>query len=225
MTNVVRFVFVSCLASLLSAPALTQQAVAPSHRPADSGPSLAFTLKFIQDKIAVNGKINFVSYANDNSPNPGFLSIQGPTDGTTPFIFEESNVVAHPNVCGISYHVKTIKDGATVADNDWEIPFNLIQRVMVMTLDQRAIAKNDAFGRPSLDSRIDSPLYVLIAQRTGGATNTVYFSDEDTANSVAKAMIHAAELCDDSNNNPLAPSTQQSEAKAQIPPQPPRPMR
>ncbi len=199
MTNVLRIVFVMCSATLICAPALAQTAALPPHRSADSGPSLAYTLKFIQDKIAENGKMSFVSYAHDNSPNPGFLSIKGPTDGRAHFIFEESNVVAHPDACVISYHVKTIKDGTKAADNDWEIPFKLIQRVMVMTLDQRAIVKNAAFTVPSLDSRSDPPLYVLIAQRTGGVTNTVYFTDEDTANRVANAMIHAAELCGDSN--------------------------
>jgi hypothetical protein len=194
MNNHMRVVLVVCFAALLSAPTLAQTAVPSPPMPADNGPSLAVTLNFIQDKISEVGKLNYVAYSHDNIAN---------TDSTNQFTVEVSNVAAHPDACVLSYHIKATRDGAITNNADGGFPFNLIQKVMVMTGDQDINAANVAAGAPSLNSRVDPPHFALIAQRKGGATNTVYFADEDTANRVAKAMIHAVELCGGGNKDPF----------------------
>jgi len=173
---------------------LRKQPYSPPPKPADSAPSLAFTLKYIQDKITENGKMNYMAYSHDNIAN---------TDGTNLFTYEVSNVIVHTDVCVLSYHIKTTRDGATGIDLDAGVPFKLIQKVMIITSDQDIKASNVAAGRPSLDSRIDPPHFTLIAQRAGGGTNNFYFPDEDTANRVAKAMIHAIELCGGGDKDPF----------------------
>lgn len=188
------FVRVLSFLVMLSASALAQTAVPPPPRPADNGPSLTFTLNYIQEKITEVGRLNYMSYNHDNAAN---------TDSTNQFTVEVSNVVAHPDMCILSYHIKATRDGAITNDRDGGFPFKIIQKVMVMTGDQDINAANVAAGVPSLNSRVDPPHFALIAQRTGGGTNTVYFADEDTANRVAKAMVHAIELCGGGDKDPF----------------------
>jgi hypothetical protein len=152
------------------------------------------TLQFIRDKTTEVGKLNYISYNHDNVAN---------TDSTNLFTLEVSNVIARPDVCILTYHIRVTRDGAITNDADGGFPFKLIQKVMVLNGDQDINAANVAAGAPSLNSRVDPPHFALIAQRTGGGTNTIYFTDEDTANRVAKAMIHAIELCGGGNKDPF----------------------
>jgi hypothetical protein len=53
------------------------------------------------------------------------------------------------------------------------------------------------------ESRIAPPLFALAAKRPKQGENVFLFSDEDMANRVAKAMIHATELCGGGSNEPF----------------------
>jgi hypothetical protein len=89
-------------ASLLCGVAFTltaQQTVAPPPKPAESGPSLAVTMKFIQDKMNDQGKINYALYTHDNSSDEDWPVYQ--------ISIEISNVIANPATCRITWHKVT----------------------------------------------------------------------------------------------------------------------
>jgi hypothetical protein len=52
---------------LAAGPALGQKKVPPPPKPTDSGPTLEVTLKFVQDKIAEDGKFTYSASVKDSS--------------------------------------------------------------------------------------------------------------------------------------------------------------
>jgi hypothetical protein len=178
-----------CFAALVVSAALAQQkkAVPPPPKPADEGPSLEVTMKFIQDKLNDVGTLNFVVFLHDN--------VAG-TDLANRNKLELSNVAANAGACRISYHVKWELNGAVTQDIDAWFPLKDVGDILVMPIEQAFKAVDTAAGHPGFTYRSDPPLFVLQARRTNSkAVNEIDFADEQIANRVAKAMVHAVELC------------------------------
>jgi hypothetical protein len=74
-----------------------------------------------------------------------------------------------------------------------------VQNLMVIPAKQYWKQLYAAAGHTTWDVRIDPPIYLVLAQRTGSQRNGFFFGDEGMANRVAKAMIHAVELCGGGN--------------------------
>ena len=194
MKLIMRMALALCLVFSLAGLATAQQAVAPPPRPADSGPSLAVTMQYIQDKLNHLGVVNYVGYNHDN--------IDG-SNWTNSFSTETTNVAADPATCRISYHEKRIKDGDVTSDKDFTFNLSEIQEVVIMPRDQLLKKVNTRAGHPSWDARIDPPVSMLVVRKAEDIEWYFYFFDEDLANRVAKAVVHAVELCGGGNKSPF----------------------
>ncbi|HSZ62083.1 MAG TPA: hypothetical protein VK828_09805 [Terriglobales bacterium] len=187
-----------CLAALSVSAAFAQQSKTVPPKPADQGPSLEVTLKFIQDKLNDVGEVNFAIYWYNNILNRQELTYQTS--------YEVSNVVAHPARCGITFHRKVLNDGRTVQDLDDWFSFHDVLDLAVRTGEQEVKKAQNDIGDHTYDTKFDPPLFVLAARRPKNkrqqpsgwqvaGTDQFFFTDEEMANRVAKAMVHAVELC------------------------------
>ena len=172
-----------------------QKAVAPPPKPADSGPSLAVTMKFLQDKLGDIGKVTSVSFVQNTN--------DGSTSSNT-FTNEFSNVAAYPDQCRISYHQKVTRDGATVADSDTWFSLRDVQDVVVKPWAQYQTEVNAGAGFPNfVVTSVNPPLTALLVRRPHNLSNHFSFTDADLADRVAKAFTHAVELCGGGSKDPF----------------------
>jgi hypothetical protein len=177
-----------------SSVALAQQKVPPPPKPPDQGPSLQETMKFIEDKLNGVGPVNFVIFLHDD--------VAG-NDWTIQRKVEISKVNAQPEICNVAYHATVTENGAVIINTDPGIPLKAVENIIVTPLEQRLKEVNTAAGHPSWNSRVQPPVFVLKIVRPNGGIGEVYFLEEDLANRVAKAMVHAVELCGDGNKEPF----------------------
>jgi hypothetical protein len=185
-----------CFVVMAVTAALAQgkKAVPPPPKPADEGPSLEVTMKFIQDKLNDIGPVNFVMYLHDDINS---------SDGKGQNRIEVSNVVTNPTACRIDYHWrrKEEQNGKVIANEDSDVWFLLkvVQDIAVMPMEQVQKSLAAAAGHPSWSFRVDPAVYVLEVRRTDTkgtkGINAFAFFDEQLANRVAQAIVHAVELC------------------------------
>jgi hypothetical protein len=152
-------------------------------------------MQFIQDKLSGLGQVNYVAYNHDNAGES--------EDWVTHFSTEDTNVVADPAACKISYHEKRIKDDKVTSDADFWFSLSELQDVIVMPREQLLKKVNTKDGHPSWDARIDPPVYMLVARKDENTEWYFYFFDQDLANRAAKAMVHGIELCGGGNKSPF----------------------
>jgi hypothetical protein len=183
-----------CLAFPLAGLAAAQQAVAPPPRPAASDPLLSLTMQFIQDKLSRLGVVNYVAYNHDSIDNSNW---------TNSFSTETTNVTADPATCRIGFHEKRTRDGNVTSDKDFTINLSEMQDVIVMPRAQLLKKVNTKLGHPSYDARIDPPVFMLDIRKSEDTEWYFYFYDEDLANRVAKAVVHAIEICGGGNKSPF----------------------
>jgi hypothetical protein len=191
MKNILRVVFAVFSAVLFSISTIAQQPVAPPPRPADSGPSLAVTMQFIQDKMNEQGKINYALYAHDNAKGEDWPVYQ--------ISILAYNVVADPATCRITWHKVTTNGGKVGIDKDLSLDLRNVQTFEVRTSTYEAKMEDTANGNPLLDKRQDPPYFAVTAKLKGNTETPLFFSSEEMANRVAKAMVHAVELCGGGN--------------------------
>jgi hypothetical protein len=174
-----------CWVAVVNASA--QKKVPPPPKPADAGPSLEVTMKFVQDKLNDIGPVNYAGYGHDNAVG---------TDWTYQSKVEITKVVADRGACRISFHLRVETNGAVTQDTDAGFPLKAIGDVVVMPLEQDVKQLSAEAGHPAWTFRVDPPAFVLKAHRTDiKGTNDFDFYDEQMANRVAKAIVHAVELC------------------------------
>jgi hypothetical protein len=185
-----------CFAVLAATGALAQQkkTVPPSPKNADKGPSLEATMKFVQTKLNEVGKVNFADYVHNNSTQNDWI-VQNSSEAT--------NVVADAASCRITYHMKIVVSEKVAFDEDASIPFKDVQDLTVATVEDDIKTTDAALGYTTRSYRADPPIFVLRLRRTGTGSNAFDFTDEDLANRVAKAMVHAVELCGGGNKDPF----------------------
>jgi hypothetical protein len=174
--------------------ALAQASTAPQIPNPASGPSLGETMKFIQDRLNEQGKVNYAAYAHDNAND---------TDWVGQHSFEISNVALSADTCRISLHSRHTVNGIAKVDSNLGGPIKLIRKVTILTGDQWQHLEDAAGGKPTVTERVDPPIYVLEAEASATASINFAFADEDVANRVAKAMMHAIELCGGGNKDPF----------------------
>jgi len=169
--------------------AAPQSSVAPISVPSppnlnlnatDSGPSLEETMKFIQDKLTDQAKMNYVAYLTDNMTNE---------TETHQIAVEFTKVVASPGTCRINYHWKYAQDGNGVQqDTDPWFDLKVVENIVVMSVEQSQ--KQLAAAAATLNTAIESIRQFLRSrfQTPNHGVNDFLFYDEDLANRVAKAM-------------------------------------
>jgi hypothetical protein len=176
----------SSLIFLVSTLAFAQKQVAPPPKPADDGPSIEVTMKFIEDKLNAVGTINFILYLHD-----GVTGI----DWSNKRSWGISNVVADPNTCFIKYHYKWVHVGQVVKDNDITLGFKWVKNIAVTPVDLLIHNADVKAGHPERSIRSDPPVFALVAKFSNGNNQEFDFYDESMANRVAKAMARGAEIC------------------------------
>ncbi|MGA7156572.1 MAG: hypothetical protein WBY53_06985 [Acidobacteriaceae bacterium] len=197
----------------LAAPSHAQtHPVTPPPKPTGSasasGPSLAVTMQFIQDKLSRVGVINYIDHYHDNSSGEDWQwQHSSLADG----------FVADPAACSISYHFKEAQNGQVLTDGykgplildaDESYKLRTVSLVTVQGYDAFMKTRNSEAGHPSWDHKADPPLVVLEihtpdSQRSSLDSSFIFFYDQDTADRVAKAMVHAVELCGGGNKDPF----------------------
>ena len=183
------FVFTAFSASF------AQQPVAPPPKPDAGGPSLAVTMQFIQDKMNEQGKINYALYTHDNAKGEDWPVYQISIDVT--------NVVADPATCRITWHKVTTNGGKVGINGDFSLDLRNVLSFEVRTSMHEAKMEDTANGKPALDKRQDPPYFAVTAKLRENTETPLFFPSEETANRVAKAMVHAVELCGGGNKDPF----------------------
>jgi hypothetical protein len=144
-------------------------------------------MKFIQDKLNDAGPVNFAQYLHDNATGTDSTHVQ--------LKIERTHVVADSGACRVSYHHKVGVDGSLNPGSDSWFPLNAVVDVAVIPLEQFYKEVNTASGHPAYDTKFDPPVFMLRARGTDKRHSDFFFFDEQMANRVAKAMVHAVELC------------------------------
>jgi hypothetical protein len=181
MKNIFRVVFIVCSGLLFSG-----LAVAQSSKPAASGPSLAATMQFLQEKLNEQGKQNWTTHYHDSADNTNWIY---------QFNFEVSKVVADAAACTIAYHYIIVRDGVQISDSDASFNLHDVQDLTLTTGDQRQNKNDAASGHPTWDAKVVPPVFDLVVRGKENVEFYFFFFDEGTANRVTKAMGHAVELC------------------------------
>ncbi|HME57481.1 MAG TPA: hypothetical protein VKF63_04025 [Terracidiphilus sp.] len=203
-----RIVTVFLAVVLAATTALAQQSVPPPPQPPADGPTLAATMQFIQDKLNDLGKVSYVAFEQDTSKG----------DTTNAIVIHEiSNVVADPNQCRISYHLKGTRDGHIWTDDNRVFSLRDVQEIVVMPLEQNLNEIEAQIGHPNLITSINPSLILLMAHIPHNWEDFL-FSNADLANRVAKSMLHAVELCGGgSKPEALALTTATAQAQPAVP--------
>lgn len=183
------------LVALLFVSALRAQDVPPPPKPPDTGASLEVTLKFIQDKVADEGKLSYVASVADAS-QPG-------TEWSNQFSVEITNLSGDASACRLSFHWRAEVNGKVSDDSDYHVDFKEVRDVILLPQDQNQKRVDTRAGHPAWDSQIKPNLFTLVARRPKGVENAFLFSEEEMAGRVAKAMVHAVELCGGGNKEPF----------------------
>jgi hypothetical protein len=171
-----------------------QQSIPPPPKPADSGPSLAETLQFVEQRLNSIGPVNYALYYHNNADGKELIIQKG---------IEISRVKATPGSCLIDYHFNGSKDGKVVATAEGNVSFKDVEDIVVLSVEQITKEANSKAGMTTWEVRADPSTFVLRARHKNGFANEFYFSDEGVANRVAKAMVHAVELCGGGNRDPF----------------------
>jgi hypothetical protein len=174
-----------------AAPAAASAASGP-------GPTLADTMKFIQDKLNDNNKTSWIDNAKYTQADG-----VGWHDTVT---HEFSSVVADTGQCRISYHIFTkhsasytymkTSDGKNNKGEDKTFSLRSVQEIVVKPWEQYEtewLAKN---GHPDKTIASSAPaMTALVVRQPNGVENVFTFIDAALADRVAKAMVHSVELC------------------------------
>jgi len=160
--------------------------VPPPPKPADGGPSLEITMKFIRDKIDGLDPVSFAVYFHDD--------VAG-SDWTYQYRYEITEVVAEPSACSINFHSKSERDRAKFENFDATFYLKGVEDIVVMPMEQQL----KEWSMSSWSARVDPAVFVLKVHMADKKSGTVYFFDEHLANRVAKAVVRAAELCGGGN--------------------------
>jgi len=181
-----------CFLTLFAASSAFAQDVPPPPKPADSGPSLAATMQFIQEQLGSIGAVNYVAYFHDNTVG---------NDWTQKFA-NEVIVEANATGCRISYHELLTRNGQVMIDQDAGILLKDVTEVVVKAGEQALKESNSKAGHPEWTARMDPPVYILEVRRKIGPNYFVLY-DESLANRIAKALVHAVELCGGGSKDPF----------------------
>ena len=158
--------------------------------------SLEVTLKFIQEKMMQHPENNYVTFVHSTANN---------SDWTETFKAKISEISFNIQNCLLSFHWHAERNGETTSDvPNAGIPFRQVVKAEIMTMAQSTSKANAETGRPEVVCTQTNPeLFVLRVIRQDGTYNVLNFEDEDTANRVAKAIMHAAELCGGGEKSPF----------------------
>lgn len=166
---------------------LTQQCrIAPSAT--GSGPGPDETFGFIVDRLNGQGSVNWLSTLQN--------SLTGSANAPVQMTFQAWNAAVPTRTCLLNFHEKVTAGGKATYDSDVELSFRRVEKIEVRGLQDSVNASQARQGHPELTESISPATYYhLIVTDTAGRLTYFTFADQDLANRVAKAMLHATELC------------------------------
>jgi hypothetical protein len=180
---------------MATSTALTQQSVPPPPQPAldkpatsDNSPSLEVTMKFIQAKLNEIGQVNYTVT---------FLDAGGNFTGSSLMSVEKSHIVADAGKCQISYHawVQVDRKKNQQSHSDEIILLRDVRNISVMKASQWIHEYGAGSSMPTGSIAVSPEMYFLIVRQIKSKEDRFAFDDEEMANRVAKALLHAVELC------------------------------
>jgi hypothetical protein len=160
--------------------------VPPPPKPADEGPSLEVTMKFIQDKLSEVGTVNFAGYVHDSARNE---------DGVQKFSSTTSNIVANPGACSITYHRLVINNGRKEHNENVFINLRDVKSIAVLPDEQDWQMYLVKTGDTTKTVKDVPDIYVLNIKLPRGVDYSIRFYEQEMADRIAKALVHAVELC------------------------------
>ena len=151
-----------------------------------NGPTLEFTMEYIQDKLISRGLLSYKVSLHD--------TVTG-KDWSYEFIDKLSGTYANASTCQIGFHWKQTRSGEAVTDKETYLDLRGGAKADVLTLDQYLTQSAAKSGHDSWSTKASPSLFVLHVTKSDNNESNYVFPDEDTANHLAKALMHAAELC------------------------------
>jgi TonB family protein len=180
---------------LSSAAAIPPSSLPPPSVSAVSGSSLTATMQFVEEKLGESSRVSYTVYTHDNTYGKDSIDRRG---------VETSNIAADPASCRVSYHQKVTADNKVAADADDRFRVRDVMDVSVMTGEQYLMKLHgDSAEAPREENRFDPPIFYLVVRGAKYDLAWFLFTDDDTANRVAKEMVHAVELCGGGNKDPF----------------------
>jgi hypothetical protein len=174
--------FLMTLCSLLLAVSAVMAQDAPAQKPADNGPSLEVTMKFIQEKLKAKGM---------SIPSKAYVDVE-----------------AEPTSCQLKFVLDRDESGNTTYDDVATLPLREVEKIEVLpaqdywTNPDISVPPGLVVLRFSATTLKSVHRQQLICKRdkcksgsyieVGGYAATM---DEDLGDRVAKATVHAVELC------------------------------
>jgi hypothetical protein len=198
--------YVVCLVLCLAAAAGAQQPTSPpkaaddaarsAHArkppiPKANGPTLEFTMEYIQEKLINRGVLNYDVFLHD--------SVVG-KDWSYQFSDKLSGTYANPGSCQIGFHWKQARSGQLVTDSELYFDLRSVAKVDVLTMEQYLTEAALKAGHSSWTTRVSPAVFVLRLTKPDNQESNFVFPDEDLANHLAKALLHAIELCASTQN-------------------------
>jgi hypothetical protein len=212
---------------LAVSPALPQQKknVPSLPKPADNGPSLETTMRFIQEKMNEQGQVGYIE-TNSNAPAVTFRHL-----------YRISDVLVDPVTCTLRTTESTfttidLAGGSTYSEGGKQVTgddllrhdvdttttsFKDVEKIEVESAEQFLNGHFAQRAHPEVTATVTPPNFVLVLNASkplfsfhrndtrgnspahdsdiAGKDHEFAFRDEETANRVAKAMVHAVELC------------------------------
>jgi hypothetical protein len=181
--------------ALVSCAAFGAASAAPAAKP--NGPTLEFTMEYIQDKLIGRGVLNYQVVLHDSALGK---------DWSYEFTDKLSGTYANPSTCQIGFHWKQTRSGQVVTDKETYVDLMSGAKLDVLTLDQYLTESALKSGHDSWSTKVSPSLFVLRITKPDNRQSNFVFPDEDTANHLAKALVHAAELCGSAQGNSTSAS-------------------
>jgi hypothetical protein len=175
------FLFLLAVDAALSANNVQQESDA-------AGPSLKDTTRFVQEQLNAVEPLSYglrrrdvASGKTSETKNSAF------TSNVRVLVYKKPKIGTQ---CLFSYHDKETQDDEVIEDRDLGVLLNDVDQVSVTPVE--AI---DQDLHPSRKTTITTPVFRMDLHSADGGDNFLFFSSEDLANDIAKAITHAVELC------------------------------
>jgi hypothetical protein len=211
---------------IASSSGSAQQPVAPPPKPTDIGPSLAGTMQFIQERMNSQGQVGYI-YAQSSNP-----ALRSATHYEISAVLANP-VTCSLSATETAVATLELANGKPLIDGDaptrtvWAstVFFKEVEKITVESVQDRENRGLAEDARPEVTATVTPPIFYLVFSASKAvfpnhSTSThgeqpaesrdvkvkeqhFTFRDEDTANRVAKAMVHAVELCGGGNKDPF----------------------
>jgi hypothetical protein len=148
--------------------------------------NLKDTMKEIEDGLNNVGPVSYVlKYHNDATGEDRPLSYK----------VEISKVSADPNTCFLIYEQRTYQNDRHL-DTDSVVSLRGVKRIVVSTMEQEVENSGILADHPGLRVQSTPEVFVVEPIQPDSNERSMFFFLKDAqANKMAKALIHAAELC------------------------------